>query len=147
MDMKTQKLIEKYEEDFDKISSKEGWEPNDITIMKDLQKLMYYIELRCAMKEGQQDNWEPSERSYRGQSRGGGGGGSGAGYGGYGAGRYGTMGGGSGRYYDERGGSGRRYYDDEKESALGRLYKMMESEANPEARMAIQMAIRELENK
>lgn len=131
MDMKTQKLIEKYEGDFDKISSKEGWEPSDITIMKDLQKLMYYIELRCAMKEGQQD--------YRGQSRGG--------YGGYGAGRYGTMGG-SGRYYNDMGsGSGRRYYDDEKESALGRMYKMMESETNPEARMAIQMAIRELENK
>ena len=56
--------------------------------------------------------------------------------------------GGSGRFYDNRGGgSGRRYYDDEKESALGRMYKMMESETTPEARMAIQMAIRELENK
>ena len=86
MDMKTQKLIEKFEGDFDKISSKEGWEPNDITIMKDLQKLMYYIELRCAMKEGEQDNWEHSERSYRGQSRGGGGGSgnSGGNSGGYG---------------------------------------------------------------
>ena len=124
MDMKTQKLIEKYEGDFDKISSKEGWEPQDIEIKKDLQKLMYYIELRCAMKEGQQD--------YRRQSRGG--------YGGYG------MMGGSGRYYNDMGGgSGRRYYDDEKESALGRMYKMMESETNPEARMAIQMAIRELD--
>lgn len=79
MDAKTHKLIEKYEQDFEKISSKEGWEPKDVEMMKDLQKLMYYLEVRCAMKEAD-DDW-PRSRSR-------------------GSGYYGHMGSGR-RYYDD----------------------------------------------
>lgn len=122
MDAKTHKLIEKYEQDFEKISSKEGWEPKDIEMMKDLQKLMYYLEVRCAMKEG--DDWDPSESSYMSRGR---------------------MGRGSGtypvnmdrRYYNGMG-SGRRYYDDGKMHVTRRLKAMMEAEDDPEMRMAMQ---------
>lgn len=139
MDMEQKKQIEKFEQDYNAIFSKQAWEPHDITMMKDLQKLMYYIEVRCAMKEGSEDNWDSNERSYRGQmrnplngqymSRGG-------------SGMY-PMG---GRYYDG-GMSGRRYYDGGREDAISRMNHLMDTETNPEARMAIQMAIRELEAK
>ena len=44
MEDKMYKQIEKFEADYDKIASKEVWDPSDITKMKDLQKLMYYLE-------------------------------------------------------------------------------------------------------
>ena len=43
--------------------------------------------------------------------------------------------------------SGRRYYDTEKENAIHKLHRMMDSEENPETRMAIQHVIRELESR
>lgn len=141
MDMEQKKQIEKFQHDYDEIFSKGAWDPQQVCLMKDLQKLMYYIEVRDAMKEGSEDNWNPNERSYRGgqprnpsngqyMSRGG--------SGHYPMGDY---------YYDNMGGSGRRYYDSDRENALSRMRHLMETETNPEARNAIQMAIHELEMK
>ena len=66
------KLIEKFEADFQTLSSKNGWTAEDLTKMKDLQKLMYYMEVRCAMKEGVEypgeqymDDRSYDSRSYR----------------------------------------------------------------------------------
>lgn len=129
MDMKDQKLLEKFEADFDKISSCEGWTKEQVEMMKDLQKLMYYIEVRNAMKEGSESNWD---------SRG------------YGTGHTGRSGWNySNRYMPshDTSGYGRRYYDSEKDNAISRLHYMMENESNPELRMALQSAIRELEAK
>lgn len=50
-------------------------------------------------------------------------------------------------YYDDMRGSGRRYYDGEKEDAIHKLHKAMDSETNPEYRMAVQEAIRILESR
>lgn len=138
MGANTKTLLEKFEDDFNKISSKDAWTREDIIFMKDLQKLMYYIEARCAMKDGEEypgsEYIEDERNSYR-------------------RGRSAT----TGRYVSRdsgRGGngnnsydlySGRRYYDDEKEHAIHRMKAMMESEENPEVRMAIKRTIAELE--
>ena len=159
------KLLEKFDVDFHKISSKEGWEPCDITLMKDLQKLMYYIEVRSAMKEGERQypGYEYLEdSSYRGRDS------MGrytSGHGGYDGGYNYRMGRGRGsgmmdmdpyymdgarsgrRYYDDMGSSGRRYYDSEKDNALGYLHRMMDSENRPEMKSAMQTLLRELEAK
>lgn len=145
MDSNMKKLIEKYEMDFEKISSKPTWEQKDIEMMKDLQKLMYYIEVRCAMKEG--NEYPGSEhmpdvserRSYaqaipRHYSQ---------------TGNYMTSR--SGHYpiepyYDDRG-SGRRYYDSERDNAVYELRRMMDSKSDPELKMALQGVIHELEQK
>ena len=50
-------------------------------------------------------------------------------------------------YYNTNGMSGRRYYDDEKDNVIHELHRMMESKTDPEVKMAIQDAIRNLEMK
>ena len=134
MEAKDLRLIEKYEADFDKISSKEAWSKEDITMMKDLQKLMYYLEIRCAMKEGSVERGHSYDaHSYNGY--------------GYSSGNA-YDNGRSGRWSPNYGNmSGRRYYDGEKEAAIHKLHRMMDSEDNPETRSAIQNVIRELEMK
>ena len=120
--------IEKFDADYQKIASKDVWEPCDITLMKDLQKLMYYLEVREAMKEGGDypgsgyiDNDDDMNyRSYaRGRDR-------------------------MGRYTSGR---SMRSYDSEKEDAIHKLHKVMDSENNQEFKMAIQEAIHMLEAK
>lgn len=140
------KQVEKFEDDYEKIFSKSAWEPKDITMMKDLQKLMYYLEVRCAMKEGEEypgsEYMDERSNSYNSYARGGQARNAANG-------RYMSRGG-SGTYpmyYDDMRGSGRRYYDGEKEDAIHKLYKAMDSESNPEYRMAVQEAIRILESK
>ena len=146
------KQIEEFQRDYDKIFEKGKWEPCDYTTMKDLQKLMYYIEVRDAMKNG--GDYPGSEymdqNSYnRGYSYARGGnrmhnptngrfmprGGSG------------TYPMGNGPWYYDDGMSGRRYSDGEKEDAIHKLHKAMDAETNPEFRMAIQEAIHMLEGK
>lgn len=166
-DMHNKKLIEKFDEDFHKISSKEAWEPCDISLMKDLQKLMYYMEVRDAMKDGGEYPGSDymDERGY------------GYGYGDYdmsyrrgrdSMGRftsgdygYGNRGGygrsydrgynrvPGNRYYDGNmgGGSGRRYYDSDKDTTMEYLHRMMDSESRPEMKNAMQMIAQELERK
>lgn len=134
MDDKTKKLLDRYEEDFMKYASQTTWEPKDITMMKDLQKLMYYIEVRCAMKDGE-DRYEYGN-GYGDDRR------SSMGYGGYGYGGYGA---GRNQYSRGSGSSGRRYYDSEKDNAIQRLHQIMENETNQDIRMAIRNVIHELE--
>lgn len=55
MEAKKRKLIERFEADFEKIASLDGWTKEQLEMMKDLEKLMYYIEVRCAMEEGKDD--------------------------------------------------------------------------------------------
>lgn len=120
MDMEQKKQIDRFQKEYDDTFAKPTWDAHDVTLMKDLQKLMYYIEVRSAMKEG-------SDSSYRGRMRN------------PTNGQYISRG--SGMYPT----GGHRYYDGEKDDAINRLMRLMETETNPEARMAIQMAIRELE--
>lgn len=144
MDDKTKKLLDRYEEDFMKYASQTTWEPKDITMMKDLQKLMYYIEVRCAMKDGD-DRYEYGNGYGNGY-------GSGYGYGddrrssmNYGGNGYGGYGAGRNQYARGSGASGRRYYDNEKDNAIQRLHQIMENETNQDIRMAIRNVIHELE--
>lgn len=156
MDSKTKKLIERYENDFDKLSANENYTKEQLTQMKDLQKLMYYIEVRCAMKDGEGypgSDYMPggNDRSYARHRNA---------MGQYTSGHYPMMehnGGwyydsnmnmGSGnRYYDGNSMSGRRYYDSEKEKALHYLHKMMDNENSPDVISDIQNVIRVMEMK
>ncbi len=127
MEERDKRLIEKLEADFHKLSSQEGWTKEDLEKMKDLQKLMYYMEVRCAMKKGQgypgsdyMDDYGHTSYAMSQTQR------FPMGYQGY------NM-------------SGRRYYDDERSNAIGYLQRMHSNEQNPEMRMALERAIRELE--
>lgn len=125
------KLIEKLEVDFQGLSSKNAWSPEDLERMKNLQKLMYYIEVRCAMKEGADYPGEQymDERSFDSRSYGGNSYARGSQNRGSSAGRFG-----SGHYpmndysYDM---SGRRYYDSEHNALRNDLQRMMMSEKDP----------------
>lgn len=133
------KHLEEFEKDFEKIASKGVWDDKDLCKMKDLQKIMYYMEVRDAMKEGQAypgSEYMPEDsRSYaRGRDS---------------MGRFTSgnryMGRNYDMYYDDMGSSGRRYYDDEKKNALHKLHHMMDMEENPEKKNALKIAINELE--
>lgn len=151
------KLIEKFEEDFHKISSKDGWTREDIENMKDLEKLMYYMEVRCAMKEGgEYPGSEYMERAgydtrqymghgmqyaSRNQSR-------------DSMGRYNDSGYNNRGQYNSGGRYGysmpmpnRMYYGSERENSVNELRRMAEMEQNPEAREAMEHAMRILEMK
>ena len=124
---------ERLEEEFNRISSNETWTKDSIELMKNTLKSMYYIDVICAMKRG--EDYPGSE--YMGQS-----------YamsrpihGGYSGNGYGNSYNNSYRH----GMSGRRYYDDEKENAMRRLRQMLDNENNEEVRGAIMSAINELE--
>lgn len=132
--------IEKFEADYDQIAAKGSWNKDEIEMMKDLQKLMYYLEVRCAMKEGgeypgseymDKQSYDMAHSYARGQMRN------------PMNGRYMSYGrsGSYPMYYD------RRYYDSEKENAVHELHHMMDSKTDPEIKMAIQSAIHDLEMK
>jgi len=129
------KLIEKFEADFQTLSSKNGWTPEDLEKMKNLQKLMYYLEVRCAMKEGADypgeqymDDRSYDSRSYRSMPN------RSPSTGRFTSGHY-PMG-----YnynsYDNM--SGRRYYDDEHSSLRNDLQCYMMSEKDPMIRQHMQ---------
>ena len=140
------KQVEKFESDYDQIFAKGTWNKEEIEMMKDLQKLMYYLEVRCAMKEGgeypgseymDKQSYDMAHSYARGQMRN------------PMNGRY-MSDGRSGIYpmhYNMNGMSGRRYYDDEKDTVIHELHRMMESKTDPEVKMAIQDTIRNLEMK
>ena len=147
-DMK--KTRERLENEFCQISSNEKWTKESLEMMKDVLKSMYYIDVICAMKDGEEypgSSYMPPANSYAmssqrrtsmGQySRNGS-------YdnGGRMSGNYPMYGGYS--YGYRNGMSGRRSYDDERDHAVHQLHQMMENEQNDEVRMAIQAAINEL---
>lgn len=150
MGNKMYRQIEEFEKDYDKIFDKGAWDHNDIVWMKDLQKLMYYIEVRCAMKK-EQENRDYEEEEMR---RSGGYGRSYDGYGDYSNSyarnmpprRY--MSGTGSRSYGAPYGdySGRRSYDD-KEEPMEKFRRMASTEQDPEKRAMMEEVMRMLENR
>lgn len=123
------KTRNRLEDEFNHLSSEDKWTFELIENMKNVLKSIYYIDVICAMKDG--EDYPGSDYMNRSYARGGM---SRRSYDNY-------------RDYDDMRGSGRRYYDGEKENAINKMRMMMDSEQNPEVRMAIQNAIRELESK
>ncbi len=147
MEESTKRLIEKFEADFHTLSSKEGWTKDDLEKMKNLQKLMYYLEVRCAMKEGQEypgSDYMDQRMSYDSRSYAGGNSGQ-------------NRSNQTGRYMSGRSNSygmptygmsytgGRRYYDGPHEIAINDLRHMAMTEQDPDARAAMENALRYLD--
>lgn len=163
MEDRDMKLIEKFSDDFYQLSSREGWTKEDLENMKNLQKLMYYIELRCAMKEELEEDEDEEEMEYSSRSYGGGRdygnryyeGGNMYGRGGNSYnGRYGRSGrsgrSGGRRSYGQSYGGGnsynsRRYYDSEKENSMNDLRQMISMEQDPEKRSMLENIMHSLE--
>lgn len=128
-DMK--KYIAEFQNDFDKQAAKGVWDDNAIRRMKDLQKLMYYMEVRCAMKEGNDypgsEHMPETSRMTYAKDR--------------------NSMWPSHPYYDDQRTSSRRYYDSEKEKAIHKLHHMMENTDNMEQKNALKLAITELEQR
>lgn len=153
MDNQDRKIIENLEHAFHGIASqafgKEDIERQDIEDMKDLQKIMYYMEVRCAMKEGEdyQDDYmnemEYSNRSGIGRYYNSNMYGRGNNYGRYG---YNRTSGRRGNSYMNNGSSGRRYYDGEKENSMNDLRQMLQMEQDPEKRSMLEGIMHVLEN-
>ena len=141
-------VLEELESDFHKVGDKMEWTDADIEKMKNIQKLMYYMEVRCAMKEGQDypgagyidDRMSRDSRSYNDRNS---------------YARGGQPRNAMGRYTSGRNSythpygyaSGRRYYDSEHENALNDLRHMMSMEDDPEKREAMEEIVRMLEMK
>lgn len=139
MDESMKKTRERLMDEFRQASSAQTWTKECIEMMKNLLKSVYYIDVICAMEDGNDypgsDYMPETGASFArgGQHRN-------------------TM----GQYsrngsYDNRsyypmsyGMSGRRYYDDEMGSAVHELERMMNSEGNPEKRMALQRILDDL---
>lgn len=138
------KEIECFKKDFDKLYAKGSWNRDEIALMKDYKKLIYYTLVIDSMENGGSypgEEYMPNGMSGRrmrnpmnGQYM--------SGNGMY---HYPYMDG--GMYYDDMRSSGRRYYDSEKEKAIHKLHHMMENEDNAEKKNALKLAITELEQK
>ena len=130
-----------FQQDYDKLFQKGTWNPQEISAMKDLKKLIYYNLAIEAMEEGQghPGAGHLPEMSYaRGRNA----------MGQYTSGDshpyYPDMGG--GMYYDgmnDR--SGRRYLDSEKEKAIHQLHHMMDNTDDPARKSAINYALKMIE--
>ena len=121
--------IETFKQDYQKLYAKGQWKPEEISMMKDLKKLIYYSLAIEAMESGEGHPGEGHlpEMSYaRGRNR---------------MGQYTS---GNGMYYDDMGHSGRMYYDSEKERAIHQLQRMHDNTDDPERRNALRTAIEEL---
>ena len=141
-----------FQKDYNKMYDKGTWNKDELEMMKNLKKLIYYNLVIDAMENGgsypgSEHMPEMSFRRGRNMNNG----------------RFmsrdmyyppymdgnswdmdGRMN--SGRnYYDNNGSSGRNYYDSEKEKAIHKLHHMMENEDNVEKKNALKMAIMELE--
>lgn len=138
------KLIEKLEVDFHTLSSKDGWTKDDLEKMKNLQKLMYYMEVRCAMKEGEE---YPGSKYMDGQSY--------DSHPYYDGNSYRSMpqhNPSNGRFMSGHGYpvgysygmSGRRYYDSERDKFVNELHRAMSSESDPEMRAEMENLARML---
>lgn len=157
MNSQDKKIIDRLENEFYQIASniasqQESIEREDIENMKDLQKICYYMEVRCAMKEAEDeymDDPDHEERSYRGRSY--------NSYNGsnmYGRGNSYTRGGYS-RTSGRRGGSymngrsGRRSYDNEseKEASMNDLRQWLQMEQDPDKRAMLEGFMHVMEEK
>lgn len=157
MDNRDRKIIENIEDIFyqyaSNINPQDDIERSCIENMKDLQKIMYYMEVRDAMKQGEEyddeyaNEMEQPSRSYTG-------------------GRYYNNGNtygrgnsyarsGYNRTYGRRGGSymnggrsGRRSYDSEgeKEASINDLRQVIQMEQDPEKRSMLENVMHFMEN-
>lgn len=137
------------ESDFRKFLDKGKWTPDDYKTMKDIQKLLYYIDVRCAMKEGDEypgSAYMPPNMSYaqRRNSMGQFTSGDMNGWSMNGSGTYPHMD--RNMYYDGMGMSGRRYYDSEREKAIHKLHHMMENTDDAERKSALNFALHALQD-
>lgn len=154
MEDKDRKLIDKFSDDFYQLSSQDGWTKEDLENMKNLQKLMYYMEVRCAMKEGEYpEDEDMGEMEYNTRFYNGGryydGGNMNRGGGSY------NNGGRSGRNYGRRSYTystptsgmypSRKYYDSEKENSMNDLRQMISMEQDPEKRSMLENIMHSLE--
>lgn len=138
------KEVECFQKDFDKLYAKGSWNRDEIALMKDYKKLIYYTLVIDSMENGGSypgEEYMPNGMSgcrmrnpMNGQYM--------SGNGMY---HHPYMDG--GMYYDDMRSSGRRYYDSEKEKAIHKLHHMMENEDNAEKKNALKLAITELEQK
>lgn len=149
MDDSMKKTRERLMDEFRQASSAQTWTKECIEMMKNLLKNVYYIDVICAMEDGNEypgSEYMPEtgasfarggqRRNSMGQySRNGSYDNRGYSYGHYPM-NYGM--------YRDGGMSGRRYYDDEMGSAVHELEQMMNNEANPEKRMALQKILDDL---
>ena len=141
MEEATKKQIEKYQSEFEQKFNKPTWTREDVENMKDLKKLEYYTKVICAMDEGGEypgsEYIDQRGMSYANQHRS------------PTTGRYtsSSMSDHYPMYYDgsSNGMSGRRYYDGERTNAIEDLRRMHQMQQDPEVRMAIEQAIRNLE--
>lgn len=133
---------EAFKADFDKIFAKGTWTKEDLSMMKDLKKIIYYNLAICAMEESGEHpgegylpemSYARGRNSMNGQyvSR----------DSGYSGRRY------YNNSYDDMTSSGRKYYDSEKEKAIHMLHRMMENTDDPDRKNALKIAINEIEAK
>lgn len=138
-DHEMKKTRERLEDEFKQVSSVEKWTKDSLENMKNILKAMYYIDVICAMKEGEE--YPGSE--YMGSSYARGGNRMNGGYRRGGSGTY-PMNDGYGYRIGGYGMSGRPYYDDEKDHAVHKLRGIMDTTNNDEVRMAVQSVLNEL---
>lgn len=138
-----------FQQDYDKMYAKGSWSPQEVAMMKDLKKLIYYNLVIEAMENG---NGYPGEshmpdmsyarnRNAMGQFT------SGDNWDQRSGNRYYYPDMGGGMYYDgmtDR--SGRRYYDSEKEKAVHQLHHMMDNTDDPARKSAINFALKMIES-
>lgn len=135
------KEVECFQKDYDKLYAKGTWNKDELSMMKDYKKLIYYSLVIDSMKNGTGypgEEYMPNGMSGRrmrnpmnGQYMSGN--------------MYPYMSG--NMYYDGMNTSGRRYYDSEKEKAIHKLHHMMDSTDDPERKNALKFALNELEQK
>ena len=156
MDNRDRKIIENLEDIFyqyaSNINPQDDIERSCIENMKDLQKVMYYMEVRDAMKQGEEyddeyaNEMEQPSRSYTGGRYYNNGNMYGRGGNSYARGGYNRYSGRRGNSYMGNGTSGRRYYDSEKDNATNDLRQMIQMEQDPEKRSMLESVMHVLEN-
>lgn len=160
MNNQDKKIIDRLENEFyqiasNAISQQESIEREDIENMKDLQKICYYMEVRCAMKEAEEymdeeymDDSDYQKRSYGNRYYNGGNVYGRGNTNSYTRGGYSRTSGRRGSSYTNNGRSGRRYYDNEaeKENSMNDLRQMLQMEQDPEKRSMLEGIMYVLEN-
>lgn len=150
MEESMKKTRERLMSEFHQASSNDTWTKECIELMKNLLKSIYYIDVINAMEEGNEypgSEYMPSNSFARGGNR------NRNAMGQYTSGDY--MDRGSGTYpmyprmsmgtgYMGNIGSGRMYYSDEMGNVVHKLEHMMNTEMNPEKRMAIQEVLADI---
>lgn len=135
------KEVECFQKDYDKLYAKGTWNKDELSMMKDYKKLIYYSLVIDSMMNGNGypgEEYMPNGMSGRrmrnpmnGQYMSGN--------------MYPYMD--RNMYYDGMNTSGRRYYDSEKEKAIHMLHHMMDNTDDPERKNTLKFALNELEQK